>query len=541
MRLSYKMEELVEKQSSYCSKRSMALKFCIGIAIVCGLLPNWASAQTVASKDDLGVDVAVIDPHTLADIFGKRIAQRFIALQVTIRNKSSEHQFLIHDVSLDLEKVFPADYFAAIELQECQARLTACANWNAALDDAASKRDQRLDETAQERDKGLDAKARAKNKLLDDVVKARNQRRDDAAQRQCSCVKSTYELSSLELSLLRGVAEKGQSEDPRNKIFRFLQAFGTVAGALVGVAGFGPSYAGSIAVFNGPVLSAYSNTFPDYTVNQMNRLSDSAYKSNTLVPKQQAKVIVAFVAQSMFLNKRQRDLIWKDPTLLFNGSDGQKIDFRRTEAVVKGDFITEISNLPPLIVSAQFDNDEIKKFQADNPVVKGYLTGRFSPDVKINLLNQEPQGLSIKLDGTPSTSKLNFIIESTGPVPPDTLLIFEVANEQAVQTTSRLIHYKVDAPTITAIDPAEGARATESLSIEITGTNFTRGTTKVLISGTGVRVLSGSVEVAEGSSTTLTAQLVIDEDAPLGERRITVSNPTGGSAGFVTFTVKVAP
>jgi len=317
---------------------------------------------------------------------------------------------------------------------------------------------------------------------------------------------------------------------------------GTIAGGLVGVAGFGPSYAGSIAVFNGPALSAYSNAFPDYTVNQMNRLSDSAYKSNTLVPKQQAKVIVAFISQGMFLDRKQKDLLWKDPTRLFNNDNAdQRIDFRRSEAVVRGDFITELSNLPPLIVSAQFDDAELKKFQGDTPVVKGYLAGRFSPNVRVNLLNQEPHGLSIKLDGTPSTSRLNFIIESTQPVPPDTLLTFEVANDQAVQTTSRRIHYKVDAPTITAIDPAEGARATESLSIEITGTNFTRGTTRVLISGTGVRVLGGSVEVVEGSSSKLTAQVVIDEDAPLGGRRITVSNPTGGSAGFVTFTVKAAP
>jgi len=160
------MEEPLEKQSSSHSTTSVKSKVCIVIAIVCGLLPGWAVAQTVASKDDVGVNVAVMDPHTVSDVFGKRIAQRFIALQVTIRNKSSDHQFLIHDVSLDLEKVFPAGYFEQRDLEECQQRLSKC---------------------------------KTKNELL---TKDRRQ--------PCHCddARHRYELSSLELSLLRGVAKK---------------------------------------------------------------------------------------------------------------------------------------------------------------------------------------------------------------------------------------------------------------------------------------------------------------------------------------------
>jgi hypothetical protein len=470
----------------------------IFIAFLFGLLTLSATAQTVPSRDDVGVNVAVMDPHTVKDVFGKRIAERFVALQVTIRNKSSEHQFLIHDVSLDLEKVFPEGYFTQRDNLACQKRIAAC---------------------------------NEKNKTL---------ARADQVRCACEASEYTYELSSLELSLLRGVAEKGQGSDLRNKVFRFLQALGTIGGGLVGVAGFGPSYAGSIAVFNGPVLSAYNNALPDYTINQMNRLSDSAYQSNTLVPKEQAKVIVAFVSQAMFLTKAQKATLWKDPTKLFDDTTNP-IDFRRTVAVVRGAFITEITNLPPLIVSAQFEEDELKKFQADKPVVKGFLAGRFSPDVRINLLNQEPEGLSIKLDGTPSNNRLRFIIESTQPVPPDTLLIFEVANDQAVQTTSRRIHYKQDAPIIESITPNEGVRDTDELEIEITGKNFTPGKTNVLVAGTGVRVLPNSVEVLEGGTNKLKAILVIAADAPPGERRITVSNPTGGSAAFVAFTVKAAP
>jgi len=248
------------------SKRTLVL-WHLPILLFFGLFTKSASAQPAPSpsvQDNIYVHVAVIDPKTVSDIFGKRIAKRFVAIQVTVRNKNAEYQFLIHDVSLDLRKVF-------------NTRLGS----------------------------------------------------------------GRYELSSLELSLLRGVAEKGQGQDPRNKVLRFLTAIGTVGGALVGVAGFGPSYGDSMAVFNGPFLSAYRGAFPDYTINQMNRLSDSAYQSNTLVPRQQAKVMVAFIPQAIFLDKKQRELFWDDPTRLFND-----IDFRRTEALVTGSFIVELANLP---------------------------------------------------------------------------------------------------------------------------------------------------------------------------------------------------
>jgi hypothetical protein len=48
------------------------------------------------------------------------------------------------------------------------------------------------------------------------------------------------ETSSNDLSILRGVAERGQTQDPRNVAYRTLQAIGIVGGGLTGVAGLGP-------------------------------------------------------------------------------------------------------------------------------------------------------------------------------------------------------------------------------------------------------------------------------------------------------------
>src|SRR6185503_4946953 len=114
----------------------------------------------------------------------------------------------------------------------------------------------------------------------------------------------------------------------------------------------------AVAVFNGPVINSYSELYPDYTINQMNRLSDSAYKSNTLVPKQQAKVLVAFIPQAIFLSRQERDMFMKDPTSLYpdyaptptptpgvtskgappapRKNTGGTVDFRKAVALVDG-------------------------------------------------------------------------------------------------------------------------------------------------------------------------------------------------------------
>ena len=50
---------------------------------------------------------SILDPKTASDIFGKRVAQRFVIIQVTICNRNSDFQFLIHDLSLDLTPIMP--------------------------------------------------------------------------------------------------------------------------------------------------------------------------------------------------------------------------------------------------------------------------------------------------------------------------------------------------------------------------------------------------------------------------------------------------
>ena len=93
--------------------------------------------------EEIRVYRSIMPPEDVADVFGRRISRRFVAVQVTVTNRSKDFQYLIHDISLDLTKILKTPL--------------------------------------------------------------------------------PYELSSRDLSLLRGVAEKGQIYDRRNFTVRLLE------------------------------------------------------------------------------------------------------------------------------------------------------------------------------------------------------------------------------------------------------------------------------------------------------------------------------
>lgn len=447
---------------------------CLSLLVCC--LSTTVNGQ---SQPKPKVYLTVISPKVVSDVFGRRIAQRFVAIQVTIANESADYQFLIQDVSLDF-------------------------------------RDNDVCHPFQFKDE-------AKRRPVPSGCPA-----DPAG--QVVPIQPPYDMSSLSLSLLRGVAEKGQGQDKRNKFLRLFRAFGTIAGGLVGVAGFGPSFAEAVAVFNGPVINAYSEAFPDYTINQMNRMNDTAYEANTLVPKQQAKVLVAFVPQSLFLTSKQQRVFWDEPMKLF-----EVIDLRRTNAFVVGDYITNVSNIPPIVTDVEIDATEMAKFQDDKPVVKGYVSGRFLSGATVKLLSVMPKGLSLVPDpeAPPTDTRVNFIIRSTRPVRPDTPLTFQLSNSQGSQVKGANVTYPpVLATLVSPAVPASGAKGS-AVKVTLTGAGFIPEVTDVvLLSGTGVTVTS--VDVKGG--TTLEVMFDIVAGASSGAHNFAVNNGAGLSNALV-FTV----
>ena len=339
------------------------------------------------------------------------------------------------------------------------------------------------------------------------------------------------EVSSIELSLLRGVAEKGQSGDRRNVTLRVLRGLGSVGAGLIGVTDFGTSYAPSVAIWNGPVVAAYADIFPDYTLNQMNRLNDSAYSANSIIAKQHSKVMAVFLPQSIFLSPQQMKQFWKDPTSL-----PEDADLRRIGIFVDGNFITNVEDLAPTLTSATIDDAEMKNFQKDKPEVKGSISGKYLSGTDIKLINSDLSGVTVRVDGTPTDSKLDFVINASSPVAPGKVLKLGVSKkgQDGVKETDLAITYAAATPTLTKLDPATLTQGDQDKVVTLTGTNFLPGSTQVVVApADGVAV--SSVEVKD--SKTLEAKVSVTATAATSNRQVTVVTPGGSSSGS-TLTVE---
>ncbi len=89
------------------------------------------------------------------------------------------------------------------------------------------------------------------------------------------------------------------------------------------------------------------------------------------------------------------------------------------------------------------------------------------------------------------------------------------------------------APTLTSVAPNQGIQGA-TVAVTLTGTNFVVGATTVTVSGGGVTVNN----VVVGSTTSLTANIVIDPAAATGARTVTVTT-AGGTSGGQTFTINL--
>jgi hypothetical protein len=232
--------------------------------------PSTCGAGTGANNPLIRVHRLLMAPKNASDDFGYRLGRRFFVYQVTISNDSTDHQFLIHDVSIDLSALFSAQPGTYL-----------------------------------------------------------------------------YSASSQDLTLLRGIPEKGQDLDKRNLTLHVLQGIGSVAGAVSGLTPFSDVMGSSVAVFNGPFLQAFVGIAPDHTGTQLNRLSDSAYITNTLIDKQRAKTIAMFIPEATLLSKGQQNQYWKQP----HGFLEEVLNLDQADVCVDGAFITTVLT-PPSITAA---------------------------------------------------------------------------------------------------------------------------------------------------------------------------------------------
>ncbi|MGO9444256.1 MAG: hypothetical protein ACLPXB_05680 [Thiobacillaceae bacterium] len=283
-----------------------------------------------------------------------------------------------------------------------------------------------------------------------------------------------FSASSQDLTLLRGIPEKGQDLDRRNLILHVLTGIGSVAGAVSGLTAFSDVMGSSVAVFNGSFLQGYSGIAPDHTGTQLNRLSDSAYIANTLVDKQRAKTIAIFIPEALIMSRSQQKDYWKDPQAFLAN---KQTAYNQADVCVDGAFITTVASLT-LTKAVLVPKPVTATIAASGPatlIVQG--TNLATTDTQVIGL-----GTAVTLtksNGTTGTVDVTLPANYTSGM---TVHLASAANPSIVSSTiatstmSKLVVTKATLP--------RGSAANAQATLTITGTGLVSGDTQVVVGST---------------------------------------------------------
>lgn len=300
-----------------------------------------------------------------------------------------------------------------------------------------------------------------------------------------------YSASSQELSLLRGVPEKGQDLDPRNLTLHVLQGIGSVAAAVSGLTSFSDTMGPSVAVFNGPFLQGLIGIAPDHTATQLNRLSDSAYIVNTLIEKQRAKTIAIFVPEATILNKAQQKAYWKDPNSFL-----QTLNLDQADVCVDGAFITTLPapTLTSAVLTAKTGGQKLGSGVDASLTVTGTNLAAGDTQVvglgsAVTLTNTNGTTATIDDIKLPSNYSQGITIHLASAANP-TLTSATIATAEASPTVSKAVLV----PDTAGTPLAPGVKAT----LKLEGTNLTLGDTQAIL-GDGAPVTLTTATGTAGS------------------------------------------
>jgi hypothetical protein len=318
-----------------------------------------------------------------------------------------------------------------------------------------------------------------------------------------------YNASSQDLTLLRGVPEKGEDHDPRNAVLHVLQGIGSVAGAVSGLTSFSDVMGSSVAVFNGAFLQGYTTISPDHTGTQLNRLSDSAFQANTIVDKLRAKTIAMFIPADEVLSRADQKQFRKDPNgFLGIGTEASMLD--KADVCVDGTFIQSVTTAAPTLSAAV-----VAKSPAPAPGLDTTLavTGNnlVAGDTQVTVGSGATATTApvITTDGKTGTAQVHLPSDyATGTT---TAVLSSKSNPSLTSGTGVKITLP---PTLTKAELAKSPAPAPGVDTDmtITGTDMVSGDTQVVI-GTGTTATTASVTTSDGKTGTAKVHLPSDYTA----------------------------
>jgi hypothetical protein len=321
-----------------------------------------------------------------------------------------------------------------------------------------------------------------------------------------------YSASGQDLMLLRGVPEKGEDLDPRNKVLHLLQGIGSVAGAVSGLTSFADVMGSSVAVFNGSFLQGYSTMAPDHISTQLNRLSDSAFTANTIIDQQRAKTIAMFIPVDEVLSEADQKQFRKDPYAFIGFGTGFANGLlNQADICVDGTFIQKVTVATPVLTSLAFHagSSTTKNTDAVLDLAGANLVGG---DTMLVVSGTVPATWPVTANADGKTGTAQVHLPSDFDQAKTTFTLQSKSNPALNSGAGVLLQAAKPAPVVAPVAPPAGivkptltaatlektpAPAADSdATLDVTGTNLVDGDTTVEISGAAPTSASLTVNTA---------------------------------------------
>lgn len=277
----------------------------------------------VSSTDvtgNISVEATLIPASVARTVFGKEIANNYAVIGLVISNRSSDQAFILHSIFFDYSQWLLSGGSPFLEGNSlCVQGTASAASSPSNIAKSTGTAPTAGGETA-DGSQNLKAQPRAVNDAPSPPQGA-----ESASPQNCSgnalqtwqAQTLPNQIASVESRIVREELLIEQNWTVRNWVLRGLQAAGSIATGFTFVT-TNESWIHGIGAFNGSVIPAYQQLWPDPTVTQMNQISNVGFQVNKAIAKQSSDIVVAFFPIDRFLTPDLKSLFISSPAAFFS-------------------------------------------------------------------------------------------------------------------------------------------------------------------------------------------------------------------------------